>query len=84
MKAVTLRNLSPELERALTRRSRELGASLNRTVTQLLEQALHLQMQTSEVHHDLDALFGCWTRKEAHAFDRALADQRRVDPELWT
>ena len=36
-----------------------------------------------ELHHDLDHLAVTWTDEEAAAFDAALAEQRRVDPELW-
>jgi hypothetical protein len=32
---------------------------------------------------DLDRLIGTWSRPEARDFDRALKDQRRIDPELW-
>lgn len=30
-------------------------------------------------YHDLDALAGSWTKKEATAFDKALAKQRTID-----
>jgi hypothetical protein len=36
------------------------------------------------LHHDLDALFGAWSDREAAAFDRHLAEQRRIDPDLWS
>jgi hypothetical protein len=35
------------------------------------------------LHTDLDDLAGSWSRDEADAFDRALAEQRAIDPELW-
>lgn len=33
--------------------------------------------------NDLDALAGSWTKEEADAFDEHLADQRKIDPELF-
>ena len=33
--------------------------------------------------HDLDHLAGTWSRKEAAAFESALREQRKIDPELW-
>jgi hypothetical protein len=36
-----------------------------------------------ELHYDLDHLAGTWSEEEAAAFDTALAEQRRIDPELW-
>jgi hypothetical protein len=34
-------------------------------------------------HHDLDDLAGSWSKEEASAFDKALARQRVIDPDLW-
>jgi len=56
------------------------GLSLNRTVIRMLEEAAG---QRRELHHDLDALAGTWSDDEGAAFEAALAEQRRVDPELW-
>ena len=35
------------------------------------------------LYHDLDALAGSWTALEASEFDKALAEQRRIDEDLW-
>jgi hypothetical protein len=32
-------------------------------------------------HHDLDFMIGTWV--EDPEFDKAIADQRRIDPEDW-
>jgi hypothetical protein len=32
---------------------------------------------------DLDRFIGSWTSEEAREFDEALAELRRIDPELW-
>lgn len=39
--------------------------------------------QQETVHRDLDHLAGTWSKEEADEFDEALAEQRRIDPELW-
>jgi len=50
----------------------------------MLEEAAGQRATTGrELHHDLDHLAGTWTDEEAASFDAALAEQRRVDPELW-
>jgi hypothetical protein len=36
-----------------------------------------------EEHRELDELCGVWSRAEARAFDRALEEQRRLDPDVW-
>lgn len=85
MKAITLRNLPPELERRVEAKARELGLSLNKTVIRLLED--HLVPRSSPLagqpYRDLDALAGSWTAEEADEFDRALEEQRHIDAELW-
>src|SRR5258708_16887416 len=35
-----------------------------------------------DLHDDLDHLAGTWSDKEAAAFEAALVEQRRIDPEL--
>jgi hypothetical protein len=83
VKPITLRGMSPELERIVRRTARETGQSLNRIVLALLERGAGLGRKPRVLHHDLDHLAGSWTAEEADAFDRDLAEQRRVDPELW-
>lgn len=86
MTAITLRNIPPELAATLERRAAESGLSLNRTVIRLLEEQLGLRPKTSRprCYHDLDFLFGVWSEEEAARFDAALAEQRKIDPELWS
>jgi hypothetical protein len=84
MKAVTLRNIPPELVRLIERRSRQTGKSLNRTIIEALEESLLNRSKRKErrLNHDLDWMVGSWTKEEADEFDRALAEQRTIDPEL--
>ena len=84
--AITLRNLPPEVAAELRRLADERGTSLNRVVVSLLSERLGktaLRAGRAPDHRDLDALAGSWTRAQASAFDRALATQRRIDPEMW-
>ena len=84
MKAVTLRNLSPELERTIRKRARDRGLSLNRAVTSVLQEGLGIHEQTRPVlYHDLDELAGSWTKREADEFDRHLGAQRAIDADAW-
>jgi hypothetical protein len=86
MTAITLRNLPPELAALLERKAAESGLSLNRTVVRLLEESLGLRPKASHrrAYHDLDFLLGVWTAEEASQFDQALAEQRKIDPEMWS
>jgi regulator of PEP synthase PpsR (kinase-PPPase family) len=85
MKAVTLRNIRPELARVIRRRATQKGISINKAVISLLEESLGLQQKRSvRTHHDLDELAGAWTKKDAAVFDKSLAHQRRIESEIWT
>lgn len=85
MKAITLRNLPPELTRIIRRKADEQHASINKVVISLLEKSVGVRGKKHEIvlHHDLDALAGSWSREEAAAFNKALAKQRTIDPDLW-
>ena len=85
MKLITLRNLPPHLARAIRQKAEKERASLNKTVIRLLEERMGAPGTSRKkiLHHDLDALAGCWSREEARAFDRVLAEQRSLDPDLW-
>jgi hypothetical protein len=85
MKTITLRDLPPELEDRVEAKARELGLSLNKTVTRLLQEHLCPDSRPlgSRRYHDLEHLAGSWTVEEADQFDQSLEEQRRIDPALW-
>lgn len=84
MKAITLRNLPSDLDKAIRKRARGKRMSVNKAVIGLLEEHLtQAKLKRAELHHDLDHLCGSWTKEAADAFDRALAKQRAIDPDLW-
>lgn len=88
MKVITLRNIPPPVARLIEKHSKQTGLSLNKTVIRLLEERLGVvDADAAEEHRDLDRdldrLAGVWSEEDAHEFDRILAEQRRVDAELW-
>ena len=84
MTTITLRNLPPEVEREIRKQAKEKGISANKAVSGLLERQVGLRRRgNNKKHHDLDHLFGAWTKKQSEAFDKALAEQREIDPDLW-
>ncbi len=85
MKAITLRNLPDAVSRLIRRKAAAEGISLNRAIIQVLEERLGVSRSRPEPRHqDLDDLAGAWSDAEAREFDRALAAQRAIDPDLWT
>jgi hypothetical protein len=86
MKAITLRNLPPEIEKAVRKEADRRRTSINKAVITLLEgkaQGRKKRQARAKEYDDLDALAGSWTKKDAAEFDKALTAQRLIDPELW-
>jgi len=84
MKAVTLRNLPPSLDRTIRQRAKKKGVSVNKVVIGLLQEHLgESKPRLVRRYHDLDGLAGSWSKQEAEAFEKALAKQRAIDPEMW-
>jgi plasmid stability protein len=84
MKAVTLRNLPPQLDRTIRQRAKQKGVSVNKVVIGLLQDHLgESEQKRTRRYHDLDELAGSWDKQDAEAFDRALAKQRGIDLEMW-
>lgn len=84
MKAVTLRNLPPQLDRTIRQRAKKRGVSVNKVVISLLQDHLgESDRKPVRRYHDLDELAGSWSKQEAAAFERTLAKQRGIDPEMW-
>ncbi len=81
MGAITIRNLPPEIDSAIRQRAQQEGISLNQAVIRLLGETIH--PPKNKTYHDLDHLFGIWTKEEADAFDAVLAEQRQIDPKDW-
>jgi hypothetical protein len=85
MKAITLRNLPPDVARTVQQRAKQNKTSVNKAVIELLEESAGSKAKKkAPIHyHDLDHLAGTWTQEEADAFDKLIAEQRTIDPELW-
>lgn len=82
LRAVTIRNVPPEVERAILARARERGISVNKAVVGMLKEQVGGRGEKKR-YDDLDALAGIWTTQETEDFDQALREQRRPDPEIW-
>jgi hypothetical protein len=81
---ITLRKLPPAVERAIRERAEEGGVSLNKAVLRLLEEALGLSRpKRPRVNPDFDEFIGSWTEAEAREMQRFLAEERRIEPDLW-
>ena len=85
MKAITVRNLPPPLQAVVRARAEREGISLNKAIALILAEAAGVKSEGKKKrrHNDLDRWAGTWTKKDADDFNRALAEQRAIDPEMW-
>ncbi len=83
MNAITLRDIPPKVQAAIRQRADAEGLSLDRAVLRLLEETTGRPSSSRALHHDIDHLAGTWSAEEADVFDRALAEQRGIDREIW-
>lgn len=75
----TIRNVPVEVDRALRKKAKADGKSLNETALDALRRAAGPEIPVR--YHDLDHLIGTWV--EDPEFDRILEAQRQIDEELW-
>jgi hypothetical protein len=76
----TVRNVPADIDRALRRRARREGKSLNEVTVEALREAAGLA-DTRVRKRVLSDLVGTWQNDPE--FDAALADQRHIDEGLW-
>jgi plasmid stability protein len=66
MKAITLRNVPADVQRAIRAKARQKHISVNKAVIELLtERVSTVQNRKTALHHDLDPLAGSWSAREA-------------------
>lgn len=75
----TIRRVPPSVDAALRAKARRQGKSLNAVALEALRTGAGVAEAVR--YHDLDSFFGSWVADEAT--DKALKDQRKVDPDLW-
>jgi len=76
----TLRNIPASMDRALRQRALREGKSLNQTLLELLRRAMGFDGEPIR-HRNLDDIVGTW--QEDPKMERALEEQRCIDPDMW-
>lgn len=82
MKHLTIRNVPPQLARALEKEKKRRGISLNKMVIELLCQVLGVGKGGLR-RNGLKRLAGSWSAEEQARFDAAVAPLEAVDEDLW-
>jgi hypothetical protein len=75
----TIRAIPEELDRVLRDLARKTGKSLNEIAVDAMRKGS--DAPTTPIHPDLHNFIGTW--EDDPEFDKAMEDQRRIDPELW-
>lgn len=82
MKQLTVRNVPELLAQALRQERIRRGDSLNKTVLDILIQALGLSPD-ERYDNGLSGLAGTWTEEELREFENNTALFEQIDEELW-
>jgi hypothetical protein len=84
MRAITLRNIPAEVQKAIRSKAQQKRISVNKAVIELLQERIGiLQDRKKTIHDDLDELAGSWSGREAKTFERAIEIARQIDEDLW-
>src|SRR5512134_2211064 len=82
--AITVRNLPPEVAKAVKEKARKEKLSLNKAVVRLLEEATGVEKGKKKIlHHDLDRFAGTWSEAGYQEFVEAIKEHRQIDPKMW-
>lgn len=76
----TIRNVPSSLDAALRRRAQEQGKSLNEVAIEALASGAGVNGERTR-KRDLRFMAGTW--QEDPAFDEAIAEQDKVDEDMW-
>lgn len=85
MANISLRGIDDETASRLKEEAKRQRVSVNALILNLIKHGVEAgsRMRRRRVYHDLDALAGTWTAKEASEFLKAIADFEQIEPELW-
>ncbi len=86
MKTITVRGLEPSLVEKMKYTARKEGKSVNQLVLDTIKQHLGMkkEKQFTVVHHDMDHIFGRWSKEEFDRIQGKIDAERKIDKELWS
>ena len=75
---LTIRGVSAELNKRLTKLGKSRGQSVNKIALQILEEAVGIEARKQRL-----ARYMTWSVADAMEFDSALKTQRLIDDDQW-
>jgi len=85
MKAITIRDIDPEVARKLKVTASEQNKSMNQLVLEFIKKNLGLEKEIvyTREYNDLDNLFGGWDEDEFNSIQNKINQERQIDQDLW-
>ena len=85
MKTITVRGLESSLVEKLKQVAKKEGKSVNQIVLDTIKQHMGMkkEKQFTVVHHDMDHIFGRWSKEEFDRIQGKIDAERKIDKELW-
>ncbi|MCK5674980.1 MAG: hypothetical protein KAH95_16485 [Spirochaetales bacterium] len=81
MHTLNIRGIGDSLYSRIKLESKNKGLSINKFLVAAIS-GLFSEKDVLE-YHDMDDLFGTWTREEYDEVDNVVAESRVIDDELW-
>ena len=76
---LTIRGVTEELNRRLTKLGKSKGQSVNTVALRILEEAVGIEARRGRL-----ARYMTWSPADLKEFDEALRSQRVIDHDLWS
>lgn len=85
MKALTIRDIEPDVAKKLKATAKEQHKSMNQLVLEFIKRNLGLEKEKkfTREYNDLDGLFGTWSSEEFNSIQGKLDQERKIDKDLW-
>jgi len=85
MKALTIRDIEPNVAKKLKQTAAEQNKSMNQLVLEFIKKYLGLEKNKlyTRKYDDLDQLFGCWEEDEFNLIQNRIDQERKIDQDLW-
>ncbi len=81
MQQITIRGISPEVEKEVRKLAKDRGISINQVVKEIIHK--EFKSHESALSSSLKELAGGWTADEAKEFERAIQSCEQIDEEMW-
>jgi len=81
MKSITIHNLDEKTAKLIEEQSRMSGLSLNKTIKNVLNQALGLAPEKR--NEDFSEFLGLWSEEEFNQFEKNTSEFNRIDESDW-